>query len=62
MNHSGNRGASAVGDIGHGAGNCTGHRDSAEERHCHVGDTLSDKLGVVAGVVTGGTIGNGSRK
>lgn len=46
MNETGNRGASAIVDIGHGAGNGSGSGDTAEERDDEVGNTLTDELSI----------------
>ena len=52
----------SVGDIGHGAGDCTGDGYTAEERHDDICDTLADEFGVAAGLITGCTIGDGGRE
>ena len=62
MDQTGHRRAPAVGDIGHGACNCSRHRDSAEERHRDVGYSLADKFGVRASPVAGYAVGHGGGK
>ena len=62
MYHTGNGGAPAVVDIGHGTGNGSGDRDSPEERNHDIGGSLCDKLGIGVGLVASYTVGDGSRQ
>ena len=57
-----NRCASAVIDVGHGAGNGTSGGNTAEDRRYDVGNALSDELGIGVVMVANDTIGHSSRE
>ncbi len=62
MHDARNRSTAAVVDIRHRSRNGTRSRNTAEERHDDIGDTLSDKFGVGVVTVADYTVGNHSRQ
>ena len=58
----GNGGASAIVDVGHGAGNGACSGDAAEDGRSNVGNALSDELGVRVVVVANDTISHCGRE
>ena len=56
------RSATAIVDVGHGAGNGSRGGNTAKQGRCDVGKTLSDELGVRVVMVANDTIGHGGRE
>ena len=62
VDDTGNRGTSAIVDVGHRAGNRSGHRNTTKQRYDHIGRTLGDQLCVGVMFVTCHTISHRSRE
>ena len=60
VDDTGNRGTSAIVDVGHRAGNRSSHGNTTKQRYDHIGRTLGDQLRVGVMFVTCHTISYGS--
>ena len=62
MDDTGNRCAATVIDVGHGTGNCSGYRNTTEDRNNDIGCSLCDQFRIRIVFIARYTIGNGRWK